>query len=357
MLEINWNEAAEDPVVLADYIEMAISLDTAHAGLEFTYAHFVSYLQDEPFNQVSSGFPDGDNIDEMRPDFVQDDLFDAETSGFLEGDNMDGMQRHFDDAVSLIGRRRQWLGDLYPFMVQGNDVRLSNHSERNVWTPYVFLLACSHHDLIDSKSPSLDVEFEKICKEAMKSLCHDEAVVLLFSRNSADRRELGRSARAAIPKLASMLNATVAHECEMPGTPREFGIDIIAVDNMADELGYALLMTAQCTIAGHPSDWERKKVEPKWDKIGYFIPYDVPPTTVLFIPHLPRKQVDTWSVQAFHLNGSIVCDRYRICRLIQRHWKFPNSWAAQSVTQIVEDFIDREGGKLQENSIMSYLYK
>lgn len=359
MLEINWDEAVGDPVVLADYIEMAISLDEAHSGWEFTYANFVDYLQDVPFSGDTYGSLDDDDRGERQPQphFVQGESYIDEPVGFLSGDRMDEMQPYFDDAVALIERRRQWLGDLYPFTVHGNDVRLSNRPERSVWTPYVFLLACSHHNLIMRRPPTLDAEFEKICKEAMKSLCHDEASVFLFSQNSEDRRELGRSARAAIPKLASMLNAAVAHESEIPDTPREFGIDIIAIDKMDDDLGYSLLMTAQCTIASDPSDWERKKAEPKWDGISYFIPYDVPPVTVLFIPHLPRKQADKWSVQAFHLNGSIVCDRYRICRLIQRHSKFPDSCAAQSVAGIVEDFIGRDGGKIAKSNLDRYSYQ
>lgn len=361
MLEINWAEAAGDSVVLADYIEMAISLDTAHAGLEFTYAHFVGYLQDEPFNGDFSELLEVDDdgpLDEMQPDFVQGDPIDGEPVGFLEGDNMDKMQRHFNDAVALIGRRRQWFGDLYPFTVQGNDVCLSSQPKRSSWTPYVFLLACSHHDLITRKSPRLETEFEKICKEAMKSLCHHEANVFLFSRGSADRREIGSSARIAIPKLVSMLNASINPEHEIPNTQLEFGIDIIAVDKIDDGPGRSLLMTAQCTVSKDPERWIQKKSEPKSGGIHHFISYDVPYTTVLFIPHLPREQADKWSknVPAFGLSDSIVCDRYRICRLIQRHWAYPDSYAAQSVVTIVEGFIDRDGGKIQEKILSDYFH-
>ena len=351
MLEINWSEAVGDSVVLADYIEMAISLDTAHAGLEFTYAHFVKYLQEEPSIGDSSELLDDHDIGGIRTDSAWEP-FNGEPIGFLEGDDIDGMQRHFDDAVSLIGRRRQWLGDLYPFTVQGEDVCLSSQPERSTWTPYVFLLACSHHDLINRKSPRLETEFEKICKEAMKSLCHDGASVFLFSRGSADRQEIGSSARVAIPKLAKMLNANVLHECEIPDTPREFGIDIIAVDKMDDDLGRPFLMTAQCTVSKDPVRWVQKKSEPKSGGISYFIHYDVPYTTVLFIPHLPREQATKWSgnVPAFALSDTIVCDRYRICRLVQRHRAFPNGCAARSVVTIVESFIDRDGDKIRKTA-------
>lgn len=332
MLQINWNESIEDPVILADYIEMTITLDDDHSGFEFTYAHFVDYLQDVPSSV---------NYD-----------------GFLEGDDMDEAQPYFENAVALIESRRQWLGDLYPFSVQGNDVRLSVHSERSEWTPYVFLLACSHHDLIPRRSPRLETEFEKICAEAMKSLCNEGAEVFLFSRNSADRARLGGPAHMAVKNLASMLNTITLHEGDIPTTQREFGIDIIAIDNVNDDLACPLLMTAQCTVSGDPEIWGKKKTEPRWDReIGYFIRYDAPHTIILFIPHFPRLHENEWSVPPYHLNGCIVCDRYRICMLLQRHRKFSDDSVAHSVAQIVGDFIDRDGTKLSESNIVRHIYE
>ncbi len=363
MLEINWSDAMGNPVVLADYIEMAISLDEEHPGLEFTYANFVDYLQDVPFSRNNERFSDDDDVDEVQPydeRFLEgDDVDEVQPydEGFLEGDDMDEAQPYFEDAVALIDRRRQWLGDLYPFSVQGSDVILSAQSERTIWTPYVFLLACSHHRLITRKSPRLETEFEKICKEAMKSLCNAGANVFLFSRNSADRTDLGGSAHEAVRNLASMLNTVVLNENELPKTQREFGIDIIAIDRVEDGLGYPLLMTAQCTVADNPEVWGRKKTEPQLrGSLGHFLHYDAPYIEVFFIPHLPRSKAHSWSVPPYLLNGCIVCDRYRICKLLQRHQEAPDSWAAQSIEKIVGDFIDRDGDKIAEGNLDSFSY-
>ena len=181
MLELNWNkEVASDPVKLADYIELTIAIDGEHHGFDFTHAHFVNAIQDEPYDE------------------------DAES--FLAGDEMDEAKEHFEDAVSLIERRSQWLGNLYPFTGVGDEVRLTTACDQSAWMPYLFLLACSHHSSIIGKGPMLATEFENICKEAMKALFNESADVFLFSQFSNDRKELGRPAREALKSLAGKLN-------------------------------------------------------------------------------------------------------------------------------------------------------
>lgn len=325
VVELHWDETAvSDSVTLADYIEMAISLDVGHKGFAFTWDDFVDHVKEEPFD-----------------------------GNFLEGEEIDELAEYFENAVALVECRRKWFGELYPFTTEDGSVQLSPLCESSSWTPYIFLLACSH-DHSPHKSPRMESEFEKICKEAFKSLLSDDAYVFLFSRGSDDRARIGNSARKALSKLAELLNADIVRpDDEIPDTPREFGIDIIAIDKMHDNLGYSLLMTAQCTVSGDPKQWESKKTEPQWGRsMGHFIPYEVPSVVILFIPHLPRLQSGVWSVPAFIFQQCIVCDRYRICKMLQRRQQHHQEDASAAVSEIIDGFIGRDGSKLTEGNLI-----
>ena len=207
-MELNWNKGvAKDPVKLADYIELTLTIDEDHFGDKFTYAHFVSLIQDEPYvGSREDVFPTNDESDE-------------DSEEFLTGDEMDDTLEYYENAVSLIAQRSQWLGDQYPFSGLGQEVRLVVGQDKGKYMPYIFLLVCSHnqiapppHETIRAHTYRLAVEFEGICKEAMKSLFNELADVFLFSQFSNDRSNLGRSAREAVKNLAMKLNTKVKNK-------------------------------------------------------------------------------------------------------------------------------------------------
>ena len=325
MLEINWNEGVvNDPVRLADYIELTIAIDSEHGGLAFTHADFVNAVQDAPYNDIEDSF--------------------------LEWDEMDETKCHFEDALSLIERRHQWLGSLHPFVVEGDEVRLAPGSGRDGWTPYIFLLACSHHASISGKGPRLETEFEKICKEAMKSFFNESAYVFLFSQFSEDRARLGRSAREAVKNLAAMLNTRIAiPEENIPTGSNEFGIDIVAIDTLDDRLGYPFFAFAQCTVSQYPQVWGRKNSEARADHgLAEYILLNIQHPNLLFIPHLPRKDLDALdeSVLPHEISNCVFCDRYRICKALHRLEHFRSDEPRRNVAEIIAAFLDSYGAKL-----------
>ena len=102
MLDISWNASmVKDHVKLADFIELELIKAVHDSGvqIEFNYANFMSLLQDEPYE-----VDDGD---------------------FVSGDTADEAALHFESAVGIIEQRREWLGELYPFICDANEVRFS----------------------------------------------------------------------------------------------------------------------------------------------------------------------------------------------------------------------------------------
>ncbi len=334
MLELNWNKGvAKDPVKLADYIELTLMMDEDHLESVFTYAHFVSLIQDEPYvgNQEYSPV---DEEAEEDPD------------EFLAGDEMDETLEYYENAIFLIAQRSQWLGDQYPFSCLGQEVKLAVGEDKGKYMPYIFMLVCSNHQIIHplhetikAHSRRLAVEFEGICKEAMKSLFNEMADVFLFSQFGSDRSNLGRSAREAVKNLAMKLNAEVKNEADIPDTPNEFGIDIAAIDTLEDQLGYPFFAFAQCTIS---QDWQNKKEEAQSQHaLSAYIDLQVSHSNFIFIPYLPRLSKGTWSVPPHYTINCVIFDRYRICKMLQRLERFESRIPEQNTSEILGSLTDR----------------
>lgn len=332
MLVINWNEAkVRDPVTLADYIELTIALDSEHRSLEYLPEHFVEAIRDEPFAPEAEDFLDWDDADEAKG--------------------------YYESAVSLIEKRSRWLGDLYPFTGEGNEVRFTPAFDRRKWMPYIFLLACSHHELIQRKGLRLESEFEGVCKGAMAALFSESADVFLFSQFSDDRSQLGHSARQAVKGLAAKLNTTVlVEETKIPTSSNEFGIDIVAIDSLDDNMGYPFFTFAQCTVSGDPTQWQRKKDEAQADHggISAYIQIGIRHSNLFFVPHLPRNRVNEWSVWPHQISNCVFCDRYRICQALQRLRKSNKAGHLQAANGIIDNFIDNDGGKLSQANLARY---
>ena len=291
MIDSVWDKKIIKNVVgLADYIECHVAFSNEYYG-RFTYADFVDIIKDE----ISSG----------------DD-------SHLEGNEwIDEYEPNFDNAIDLIKSRIFWLKDVYPFECEGREVRLSIKDGKKNHLSYLFLLACSLHDSFPDLKSSLPVNFEIVCKQAMQALFPDWAEVLLFSKNSKDRREIfGNSASQAVPVLAKKLNALLKREDEIPYSQKEYGIDIVAICPFDDKSEYPFFAFAQCTVA---KEWWYKKHEAKANlSLLAFVDLQVDCSNFLMIPHFPRGATKNWNVSPDYITGCILCDRYRICWLLEK---------------------------------------
>lgn len=315
MPALNWIAEAEHPVKIADYIELTLTMDIDHPGYEFTASHFTDVMQESP------------SIDEYDSGGVP--------GSFLAGDAMDETRVHFDDAVALIERRRQWLGDLYPFSVENGAVQLQYEPAADKGMPYTFLLACSLHQALHP-SQVLTRQFEQVCKEGLRTLFNESAEVFLFSQFSQDRADLGRPAREAVQSLAEKLNTTVKNEERIPEQQNEFGIDIIAIDRLGDQVGYPFFAFAQCTVA---QDWSRKKGEAKASNaLIAYVDLEVQHSNLIFIPHFLRENADRWSAWPHETVDCVIFDRLRICRMLERLKEFKNSNPLETLNSVLKEF-------------------
>ncbi len=216
----------------------------------------------------------------------------------------------------MISKRAKWLRGIYPFKEKSKQVFWDCSSDTGViHLIYLVLLACSASKYIPSMSAKLPTAFEELGSIAITSIFSEQAQVLQFGPQSADRRDLGWSAKEAVPKLARKLNAELLQEDRLPVGPRDFGIDVIAIFGFADAVTYPFFATAQCATGDRW--WEKKHQAKVAGGLGEFIRLNLSHTNFLLIPHFPRLKLDEWNVEPSLTGDCVLCDRYRLCRLIE----------------------------------------
>ena len=294
-VEIDWGSGtSKNSIALTDAIELAVAFREADYYGRFTQADFQGALKE---------------------------ILGDDNASYLPGDQADERTGVFEEALGLIEKRGTWLKNGYPFTVVDGEARFAPEPCANRHLPYLFLLACSNTKHIPQLNKKLRIQFENLCKEALKGLFPDWADVWSFSQYSEDRKTIfGYAADQAIPQLAKKLNANTKNEGEIPQTPREFGIDIVVVSSFRDSAPHPFFAFAQCTVA---QDWWNKKHEAiAEDSLDAFIDLNTRHSNFLMIPHFPRHDLKKWSEDPARTRNCILCDRYRICRLLEKSDSF-----------------------------------
>lgn len=308
-VEIDWgSDTAKNSIALADAIELAVALGEADYYGRFTQADFQSALKE---------------------------VLGDDDASYLPGDQADARAGVFEEALGLIEKRGAWLKNGYPFTVVDGEVRFAPEPCANRHLLYLFLLACSNRKHIPELDKKLPMQFENLCKEALKGLFPDWADVWLFSQYSEDRKTVfGYAADQAVPQLAKTLNADVKNAEELPHGQREFGIDIVVVSSFDDSAPHPFFAFAQCTVA---EDWWDKRHEAiAANSLTGFIDLNAQHTNFLMIPHFPRHDLNKWSEDPSRTGNCILCDRYRICRLLEKSGAFSVDDPPPGVADIFE---------------------
>lgn len=308
MLEIPWgSHITTDPLLLADAVELALAFDRESSRNSFTKSDFQHMLSTESLNNTEQSYVDGDQADELTV--------------------------HFDQALELIHRRSLWLTESYPFCAERGEIRYQRPDDIKPCLPYLLMLVCSNATFLPHLKSGLPVQFEDLCKEAMRVLFPRWAEVLSFSQKSEDRKNIfGYAATDAVPTLASKLHTTLVSEDRLPATQEEFGIDIVAICPFEDNSPYAFFAFAQCTIQ---KDWWVKRHEAiASNGLADFIHLNVQHSNFLMIPYFPRHSLDEWSERPNRTGNCILCDRLRICILLRRSDAFKQGALPSSISDV-----------------------
>ena len=320
MLDMTWSsDTTKNPLILADAIELTVAFSEEDCNGRFTQADFQRIVASE-------------NLSE-------------DDQSHLTGDQADERNEQFEQAITLITNRASWLGAAYPFAIHANEVRFSPQAAIGKCLPYLFLLVCSNGNHIPSLKNTLPAQFENLCKEAFRSLFPEWAEVLLFSQNSEDRKNVfGWAARDAVARLAEKLNAKMVNANQLGNTQREFGIDLIAICPFDDLTAHPFFAFAQCTM--QQEWWEKRHEAIAQTALTGFISLNARHSNFLMIPHFPRYNLEEWSEDPGRTGNCILCDRLRICKLLEKSDFFEPGDPPASVANI---FKKLEAGLVQNS--------
>ena len=303
MLDLAWSpDVTKDPLILADAIELLVAFADDDCNGRFTQADFQRYLA---------------------------------TENLFSGDQADEHNEQFEQALTVIKKRAGWLRTAYPFCAATDEVTFAPQTTISNHLPYLFLLICSNGNYVPSLKESLPEHFEIVCKEAFRSLFPHWAEVLLFSQNSEDRKTVfGWRASDAVPKLAEKLNAGLVNAERLSRTQREFGIDLIAICPFDDRSPYSFFAFAQCTLQ---QDWWVKRHEASAEnELTGFVDLNANHSNFLMIPFFPRHTLDEWSEDPARTGNCILCDRFRICRLLEKSDFFDSDNPPESIADVFD---------------------
>ena len=326
MVKVDWSkEILKSAVRLTDCIELLVA---------FSHSDYDCRFNVSDFNEI-----------------IGSEIVNEESDNFLQGEEIDDFRLYYDQAVSMVGKRAIWFEDVYPFKVDSNVIYWGGSQDLNEeHLLYLVLLVCSVSNHIPCMSDSIRLAFEELTKIAMKSMFSEQMQVLQFGPRSTDRRNVfGAAANIAVPKLANKLHAILVNEEQLPTESRDFGIDVIAIQEFEDEVPYSFFVTAQCATG--EKWWEKRNEARAANELASYIHLNVPNTNFLFIPHLPRVQLDTWDRDAGRTGDCVICDRYRICRLISSKDALHEDSGFYQSLEYLDDVIVSIRGSVQENTI------
>jgi hypothetical protein len=249
-------------------------------------------------------------------DYEEQASIDSDDLSEVDAEKNDRLERQLEDVLTQIDYRTKALDLYYPFIVDGELIRLKTDLT-NKQRVYKFLLACSRL----RSFPEVGIAqhwakaFTELSKIAMQGLLPNNAEVRIFDANSSDRAmHYTHSLDEALKRLGKDL-AVEVHEanCNKAGKSGDAGLDLVAFINFDDGAKTTYAIMGQC--GAQETGWPKKTLEAHSMRYrGYYqILFDYP--GVMFTPVCYRTaDGEWWDIQA--ASGVLLIDRIRILKLI-----------------------------------------
>lgn len=253
-------------------------------------------------------------------DEIDQEDSEAENEG-SDAERNDRQERQIEDVWTQLEHRSAFLGDLYPFVVEGDFIRLKEPLS-NIQRIYTFLLACSRLRSFSQAQRGIVQEWAKrfaiVSKYTTTALLPEHATVRIFDANSDDRRTYyGTDLRDALVKLGQDLAVAYINEdeCSKAGSSGDAGFDIIATVEFEDSLSSNYAILGQC--GAQEREWPKKTLEASSIKLRTYFQLYYEATTLMFTPVFYRNSDGEWVSNSPNA-GVIVIDRARILQLLEK---------------------------------------
>ena len=290
MVELRVPEASADPTEHADWLEL-------HA---ITSSNSISSPQDLATALKRTGSTDAvDDFDEAEP-----------LDSAVEHED-EALERIADGAFETLGRRQQYLGEAYPFSLNGV-VKADSHA---ACSPYAFLTALTYFgSRVESAPESATSLFELLSTFALvQYLGGDTARSYHFG---FPRMQSPSSFRDALNELCSELGEGI--ECRIPNphaaSVKDAKLDLVGWIPFSDDRPNQLIVLGQCTTA---RAWTAKLNELQPYEFCHIWMRDTPALKPLSAFFVPAQISDRdWFIGCTS-DQRILFDRLRIAHLLR----------------------------------------
>lgn len=207
-----------------------------------------------------------------------------------------------DDAAEEIERRRNDIGEGYPFEFDGSILTASQNWPDNA-TAYVFLLLVSVHGLPRSRhGPRL---FEEVVSAALARYLEGESIRFGFPH----RNPVPSNPNNAVDYLAEKLGQRRLYTRQVRQSDKDMGVDAVAWKRFGDARPTKLVLLANCSTG---ANWNSKLGELSLDKWKRMIDFGCDPVRVFAVPWIPSRE--DWNKIVEY--GNMVLDRSRASSLL-----------------------------------------
>lgn len=237
-----------------------------------------------------------------------------------DAERSDRTERQLEDVWKQLEYRQEFLGDMYPFEIVDDFIRLKPNLNSNQKI-YRLLLSCSRLWSFRSNGGLVQLwakHFTELSKYALTGLLPAHANVRIFDANSPDRRtHYGTNLRDALRVLGKDLGMPniIEEACAEAATSGDAGFDIIATVEFPDELSSNFGILGQCGAQG--KSWPSKTLEAHALKLRTFYQVHFDHPSVMFTPVFFRTSQGKW-VDTAPCAGVLILDRYRILHLLSK---------------------------------------
>lgn len=240
-----------------------------------------------------------------------------------DAENHDALERKIDFIWSQLEYRESSLNDVYPYMVDGDELHMLNDLT-DIQKIYCFLTCCSRLRSFSAFTDFGSIShkwakyFTFLCKEAVRALAPagKKASVRIFDVGSPDRNlYYGTDLRKALPVLARDLGVIGRNEenCNQTSSG-DGGFDIIVDYGFDDSLTSNYAILGQC--GAQETEWPTKILESHSLNLRHYFHTNYDYTSVMFTPVFYKQSNGRW-VNERHTNGVLLLDRQRIINLIR----------------------------------------
>ena len=289
-----WFPFEQSARFLADEAELATltapSLSCSLEEMKSALSH--TPLGEEQYEEVSTH-------GELIPTEFDDASFHGEESVFPQDE---AIAARIADAAEELARRRDAIGNGYPFTFDGTVITASNAwPEESV--AYVFLLLLSADSLPGQRNGAR--HFEEVVTAALARYLDGESLRFGFPH----RAPVPSHPEDAVNYLATRIGQRRLFTRQVKSREKDMGVDAVAWKRFAGGRPTKVVLLANCSTG---ANWKSKLGELSTDKWKRMIDFGCDPVQVFAVPWVPSRE--EWADIVDY--GNMVLDRVRVASLL-----------------------------------------